>query len=488
MRAIFMEVRMKSSYANLLHVLPQEVAETKFPYEYLTERHLQVMWYEQKYFKNLTTEQGLPIEVVSPGLWNGEAGPDFLKAHLIIGGQTFLGDVEIHLNAESWTQHHHHQDNRYNNVILHISLWQTKNPKTIVTNQGREIIQAFFEPSLSISHSRILQLIDLDLYPYKKFVGSGRCAHALFKTLPEASAIHFFTSAATWRLIQKRQLLKARVDNPTIQVGAGIATSFGYKNNAETFFELYIHLIKKQQLPEEEILALALGLCGFFASPYQEKWNTSEKYRSLKSLFEQNQDTSLTHFPLKLAQIRPLNHPIRRLAALAKIIKDPQIPGLGQAFELHWKDNWPMKQWGKLRVLLCDLIPTYQDAYWNRHYTFEEKESPSFLPLIGEDLKKEILVNTCLPLFYEQIEAGGEEKEHQAFIEFYRSFPASKTGKTKYLTHRFFGDTIKGNILRKGCLEQGAYQLHRDFCLHYEASCEGCPFVERFFLSCSKFD
>ena len=38
-----------------------QVAETKFPYLYWTERHLQVMWWERKYFKNLKTSENLPI-------------------------------------------------------------------------------------------------------------------------------------------------------------------------------------------------------------------------------------------------------------------------------------------------------------------------------------------------------------------------------------------------------------------------------------------
>ena len=82
---------MTHSYANtyglLVQAQPQLVAETKYPYETMTERHVQVMWYEQKYLKRMFTSEGEPIDVLSPGIWNGEAGPDFLKAHLVIGGE-----------------------------------------------------------------------------------------------------------------------------------------------------------------------------------------------------------------------------------------------------------------------------------------------------------------------------------------------------------------------------------------------------------------
>jgi hypothetical protein len=99
---------------------------------------------------------------------------------------------------------------------------------------------------------------------------------------------------------------------------------------------------------------------------------------------------------------------------------------------------------------------------------------------MGEDLKMEILVNTGFPLLFTEIQERGDFNELKAFQIFYGSFKASKTSKTRYLTHRFFGETLKGTLLEKAQNEQGAYQLHKDFCLHFEASCEGCPFVARY--------
>src|SRR5262245_52353756 len=33
-----------------------------------------------------------------------------------------VGDVEFHLHASDWTEHQHHLDSRYNNVVLHVVL------------------------------------------------------------------------------------------------------------------------------------------------------------------------------------------------------------------------------------------------------------------------------------------------------------------------------------------------------------------------------
>ena len=125
--------------------------------------------------------------------------------------------------------------------------------------------------------------------------------------------------------------------------------------------------------------------------------------------------------------------------------------------------------------LLEEAFPDYQDAYWNSHYLFEPHVTAQFLPMLGRDLKREIILNVMLPLLAEKL---GSPEEERAFKDFYAAFPAVKAGKAKYLLHRFFGNSSKGQLLDKAYHVQGAYQVHYDYCYHYEASCEGCPFVE----------
>lgn len=179
-----------------------------------------------------------------------------------------------------------------------------------------------------------------------------------------------------------------------------------------------------------------------------------------------------------------MNHPIRRLVYLAKWMTDPQLASrslqLFYCWEAAWANCRKHRDWSGLWKAVRELIPSYQDNYWNRHYLFEEKETKQPLTLLGDDVKNEIVVNVFLPLLHGEIVKRGNLEEWRAFRVFYGTLPAANTSKTKYLTHRFFGDTPKGQLLNKINMEQGAYQLHRDFCMHFEASCEGCPFVERY--------
>ena len=99
-RAIFTQGNnMLNDYTRLLTPFPGSVAENEESYQFLTERHLQALWYDQKFFEFLKTDDNQPIQVLSPGIWNTEAGPDFLKAHLKIGGVELKGDIEIHLRT-----------------------------------------------------------------------------------------------------------------------------------------------------------------------------------------------------------------------------------------------------------------------------------------------------------------------------------------------------------------------------------------------------
>lgn len=475
-----------SVYQNILLPVVNRVEESKeISYCSITERHIQALWFEQKYFKDLTTSDGKRITIISPGIWNTESGPDFLKAHIKIEEVDYFGDIEIHLNEESWYQHHHHEDERYNQVILHISLWQPKNRKTILKKNEISVLSAYLEKALTVPSARLLHLIDIDLYPYKRCLGSGKCSRALFKTLSDEEIISFFTSASYWRLEQKRNYLQHRIVSKSLQLAGGLAMALGYKQNAEPFLELFLFLLNYRDLPIDELFSISLGCCGFFDKKVPMHWLKSSYYQFLKMVWEGKRSEVLHQTLIRLDHIRPFNHPVRRLAYLVRFLNDPAMENLWTEINLKWK--WhvnelkgDIKANRLLKQEMFDLIPTYLDEYWNSHYTFESKPKKEFLSLIGEDVKSGILINTILPLLYQEIKESGNPLELQIFQLFYQDLRPSIAQKSRYLTDRFFGETRKKKILNAAQMEQGAYQLHKDFCVHFEASCEGCPFIERY--------
>lgn len=70
--------------------------------------------------QGLRTECGQEITIINHGELNSGAGPDFLRAHICIGGMDWHGSVEIHKAERHWYEHSHQNDKNYNSVILHV--------------------------------------------------------------------------------------------------------------------------------------------------------------------------------------------------------------------------------------------------------------------------------------------------------------------------------------------------------------------------------
>ena len=50
----------------------------------------------------LRTAEGQAVEVIDVGLANSNAGPDFFNAKVKIGGDLWVGNVEIHGKSTDW--------------------------------------------------------------------------------------------------------------------------------------------------------------------------------------------------------------------------------------------------------------------------------------------------------------------------------------------------------------------------------------------------
>lgn len=473
---------MCNMYQTMISPFNDKVQEEENSYFSLTERHLQVVWLEQNLLKNLVTSRGEAIEVIAPGIWNMEAGPDFLRAHLRIGQQDYRGDIEIHLHEGGWYQHGHHCDARYNRVILHLCYERSLRSLPIYTEHGQHVFACYLDQSLTISPIQLVSLIDFDFYPSKQFSNSGRCAQELFQRLPDSQIKNFFQSAAYWRLEKKLNYLQLAYPTRPLQFACGVAMALGYRHNAKAFCELFLYLMHYRDLPYHELLAIALGCCGFLEEGRKTSWEESAYYQYLRSLWWRRKDRMTHQTQLKLNQIRPFHHPIRRLAYLAHFLQDSSLEKLWPATLQIWEmaidgHEISLKQ---LREKLLNMIPHYQDAYWDYHYTFESRIQKKRLPCLGKELKLHILLNTTLPLIYAAIKEAGDFRTWEKFQQFYASLEIAQTSKSRYLHQRFFGNQKSELLLNQAQIAQGAYQLHQDFCQHFEASCEGCPFIERY--------
>lgn len=107
----------------MLSCLVREVQGLYGPFT-LSERVIQKIWLRREFaLAGARTAAGHSLEVLDPGRWNLQEGPDFKGARLRIGGRELRGDVEIHFNAKDWLQHGHQKDANFNGVVLHVVLY-----------------------------------------------------------------------------------------------------------------------------------------------------------------------------------------------------------------------------------------------------------------------------------------------------------------------------------------------------------------------------
>ena len=85
----------------------------------MNEEFLHYIWKYRLLDPELLTVSGDRLIIIHPGEHNRDGGPDFFNARLKIGGTTWAGNVEIHLQASGWYKHKHHEDSSYDNIILH---------------------------------------------------------------------------------------------------------------------------------------------------------------------------------------------------------------------------------------------------------------------------------------------------------------------------------------------------------------------------------
>ncbi len=472
-------------YPLLLDSSNKQIAEQPRAYRSLTERHIQIVWLEQRLKKALKTEDGSEVEVISPGIWNFCAGPDFLNAHLKIGKIEYRGDVEIHLTEESWWKHGHHLDKRYSDVVLHLFLW----PEKELSHRDKPGFSANYRISL-LSYlieplEQLVEQIDLELYPFQPRSEPGRCAKELFSKLPEQQVKELFQEASYWRLSLKRKALMEQSGEYNRAALLGSVEALGYPKNAHTFRQLLQILTEDLSLSEEQLVAKGLERMGYFNEPYLTRWGEHLYYQKLMS-YRDGKERDFVNLSFDHTQVRPQSHPVRRIALVAKWLKEPHIyHTLFEQVEKMWKNSWKAldgckgerQLWKRLRELFIEP----NGSHWNHHYTFENRSREKKLRLMGDELFQRILLNVLIPLLEGKLIERESIAELEACHRFYHSLKSISSSKRDYLQHRLLSFKRGEQLLKHADIEQGALQLHRDFCLHYETSCEGCPFINRYY-------
>jgi hypothetical protein len=349
-----------------------------------SELELQARWFVGDFGKHFITAVGDKIDVVQFGTWNREAGPDFRDAAIRInGGDPIRGCIEIDLLDRSWETHGHATNPAFEETVLHVFVERSDREFFTRTRSNRSVPQVRIDPAdLPDASSANIPL-----------ARPGRC-QAPLKDLPEERVRSVLDAAAQFRLRQKAAWIRHKIDSRGRDgvLFQELATALGYKEN-KLPFTLITQRLPLRSLREatSDAESLLFGLAGFLRTTDLDvyKKSTREYVRQLwDRWWRHRDDLQRPIFPSKiwrLSSTRPLNHPQRRLAALAILARD--WSRLQRAFS---------KSSGSAAK---HFFQTLDHSFWNFHYTLTSKAAPKKMALIGEARVADILANVLFPFW-----------------------------------------------------------------------------------------
>ena len=263
----------------------------------------------------LLTTEGESVEVIDPGQANRNQGADFFNAKVKIGQTVWAGYVEIHVKASDWFRHGHHEDARYNNVVLHVV--QTADAQA-VTQDGKAL------PTLQIDVpapmlTRYQEPCQTDDYP--------RC-HRVVAAIPSLKVHSWMEQLLAERLDGKSARILKRVKESRGDweqaAFATLARNFGFGINGELLEEWAAHVplaaAAKHRNNLLQVQALFLGTAGLIGhlGPHDgcDAQKAEAEYAYLAHKFSL---PAPPPFLWRYLRTRPYNFPHLRILQLAAV-------------------------------------------------------------------------------------------------------------------------------------------------------------------------
>lgn len=354
------------------------------------EQLMQYIWQHRLWrTDDMVTNDGRQVRVLDPGLLNTDAGPDFFNAKVEIDGQTWVGNIEMHVRASDWSRHGHDSDSAYDSVILHVV---DKDDAPVYRTNGERIPQL------------VLQVSPLFNMSYDQLVNSHHelpCA-ATIATVPRITITEWIERLAFERLHGKvqrvRDMLELYHGSWEEVCYVTVARNLGFGINNEAFERLarrtplrLLHKHSDSLLQVEALLFGQAGLLDPMASSADEYYrHLCSEYAFLANKFSLR---AMESEAWKMFRIRPQNFPYRRIAMLAHYIEG--------GFSLMSKilDASGEKE-------LRKLFEVELTGYWSNHFSFGKPSERPTLALSNKSIDI-VLINTVAPLYYAYGEITG---------------------------------------------------------------------------------
>ncbi|NWJ50400.1 MAG: DUF2851 family protein [Bacteroidetes bacterium] len=348
----------------------------------MNEDFLHYLWKYRLFGNALTTTLNEPIEVIETGFHNHDSGPDFLNAKIKIGHTTWVGNIEIHVNASDWITHAHHLDKAFQNVILHV-VFNDDFPDS--------------SPFLPLAPcTEVGKLIDYKLfYKYKDFLAARGWVpcHLQIKETERLTLSSWFERMLAERLTANSvNILKIYQDcscdwNETYY--RLLSRSFGLKINGDSFEllsqKLLFSIIQRHRSNLFQLEALLFGVAGFLEEKFDDEYPNRLKleFEFLRKKYDL-EPMPVHHW--QFLRMRPAGFPTIRLAQFASFWHRNSI-------DLDAIFNLPPDEVAAIH------FDAEVSAYWKDHY-LPDKKSLHKSKVMGSGTINSLIINTIPPLIF----------------------------------------------------------------------------------------
>ncbi len=344
----------------------------------MREEFLHFIWKYKLYNQNsLLTTEGEKVEIINPGIYNTNAGPDFFDARIRIGHTLWAGNVEIHFRSSDWNKHGHQNDKSYQNTILHV----VEDEDTSINNNI---------PTLLLKWPNWLESNYESLVKDNNRAG---CASRLFQIDP--FRIKFFLNGILIeRLKQKIETIEEILSETNQDWSETfyriLSQNFGLKENEVPFGmlarSLTQNVLAKHHDSLFQIEALLFGQAGLLG----EELFADEYYLHLRNEYRFLADKYGLHpiagYLWKFMRMHPGNFPTLRLAQMAQliykshnlfsaVIETKTLTGIKKLFEINASE------------------------YWDTHYSFN-KLSTKRPKSLGKEKFNLLMINVIVPFYF----------------------------------------------------------------------------------------
>lgn len=406
------------------------------------------------------TVDGRALIVRYRGRWSAGFGPDFVDARLVLAGQEITGAVEIHRRAADWRAHGHHLDPAYNAVMLHVVMEDDGTPCR--TRDGRTLPTLALAPLLAGP----LAAFPTGAAPLGA-LGDTPCARD-FLAAGTADFLRVLGRAGDERLALKAAGMEARfaATPPGAVLYAGLLDALGFSANRAPMAALgaalplrvleSVLLAAPAEAREATAAALLLGTGGFLSGSLPAFILHGDR---LRDMWQRMEGTALPSSVWATARVRPANHPVRRLLALAALLAN------GGAAE------------GLIATCLAPLLAAPDEPRLIVRALRQTLRPPSRLLAgdaspIGADRAGEIAVNVVLPFALVYGLRTENDPLVRAAEQAWDAYPATRGNSvTRAMTDQLGG--AGGLRVRTGRLQQGLIALYNDRCK--ARMCATCP-------------